>query len=147
MSAVELLCCLVGLNTYELKRKESFFLETELFIRICDELKEFFKVQHIDYFFSLKGNTETENSTMEENIIRFVINDILSTEEYSLSGVACYTYMPEDVIYEVAIGKNIHPSLFLSRKIIELHRSVRPALYREIIKKIIEKYYIAIEKI
>ena len=78
-----------------------------------------------------------ENIMLEECLIKYIINDILSTEEYSLSGIAYYTNSPEDVIYEIAMGNNTNPSLFLSKKIIELHRSVRPYLYHELIKKVV----------
>ncbi len=76
---------------------------------------------------------------IEANFIRCIINDILSTEEYNLPGIAYYTDTPEDVIYEVAAGCNVRPTLLLARKIIELHRLVRPHLYREIMNKIINE--------
>jgi len=74
---------------------------------------------------------------LESELVRCIINDILSTEEYSLTGIAFYTRKPEDVIFEIASGNNTDPSASLLRKIIELHRSVRPSLYQQIIKKII----------
>ena len=74
---------------------------------------------------------------METNFLRHVIHDILSTEEYSLSGLAYYTRTPEDVLYDIATGKNTDPSASILRKIIELHRTIRPELYRVIIQKII----------
>ncbi len=73
---------------------------------------------------------------LENKFIRCLINDILSTEEYNLSGIAFYTGSTEDVIFELASGCNTNPTFLLSRKIIELHRLVRARLYDEIIKKI-----------
>jgi hypothetical protein len=84
-----------------------------------------------------------ENGVMEDSLVRCVINDILSTEEYTLAGIACYTQTPEEVIYEVAMGQNTSPSALLLRKIIELHRSVRSDLYRAIMKKITDEYLVA----
>lgn len=139
MSATELLCLLVGVNPKNLSREQNLLLEAELFTRICEELKEIFRIKNKEFFRLMKFDTEKENTMLEANLIRCLINDILTSQEYSLSGIACYTQIPEDVIYDIAAGCNINPSLPLSRKIIELHRTVRPNLYRDILKKITEK--------
>ncbi len=73
---------------------------------------------------------------IEANFVRFVINDILASEEYTLGGIAFYTRTPEDALYDVATGININPSLSLTRKIVELHRSVKPTLYQNLMRKI-----------
>ncbi|HVX00513.1 MAG TPA: hypothetical protein VHA52_08780, partial [Candidatus Babeliaceae bacterium] len=112
----------------------------ELFTRVCEALRDIFKTQFTEYFRLMKFNIEMENAMLEENFIRCVINDIISTEEYSLAGIAYYTQTPEDVIYDLASGRNICPSLPLSRKIINLHRSIRPCLYKNILKKITSEY-------
>lgn len=127
----------LGVNPSTFSKEESVILEAELFTRICDELKIFFKATYIDYFRFLKFSIEMENEMMEEKLVRCVINDILATEEYSLAGIACYTKIPEDVVYEMATGNNINPSSQFLRRIIALHRSVRPTLYQEIMNKII----------
>lgn len=137
MSAANLLWHLEGVNSSLLSNEEMFLLEAELFMRICEELKRVFIIQYKNYFRIMKFNAEMENAMMEAYYVRCVINDILSTEEYSLPGIAYYTHKPEDVIFDVATGKNTDPSSSLLRKIIELHRTVRPNLYREIMKKIL----------
>jgi hypothetical protein len=81
-----------------------------------------------------------EIAMFEANFVKCIINDILSSEEYTLSGIAYYTETPEEIVYDIAIGHNISPSANLLRKIIELHRSVRSDLYRSIIEKIISEY-------
>jgi len=88
----------------------------------------------------MKCTAEIEDAMMEAKFARCVINDILSTEEYTLSGIACYTHTPEEVVYDVAIGVNTSPTAIFVRKIIELHRSIRRELYQEIIKKIKKEY-------
>lgn len=123
----------------DIKKEEAFIIEVELFTRICEELKEYFRKQNIDYFKLMKFNLEMEDAMLEENFLRFVINDILATEAYSLAGIACYTNIPSDVIDEIVIGKNTNPSYFLVRKIVELHRSVRLDLYNRLIEKILKK--------
>ena len=51
-------------------------------------------------------------------------------------GIAYYVQMPEDVIYELVTGLNKNPSLELSRKIVELHKSVRIELYQAVLEKV-----------
>lgn len=143
MSTVQPLCLLLGLNPHQFSREELLFLEAELFVRICEELKEYIRMSMKDFFRVMKFNIEKENIMLEIKFIRCIINDILSTEEYNLSGVALYTDAPEDVIYELASGCNTNPTFLLSRKIIELHRTVRPNLYRAIANKIKQELSIA----
>lgn len=138
MPAMEPLCQMLGVNSNELTKEENLILEAKLFNQICEELKEIIKDQYKDYFQLMKFNEDMENNMIEAEFLRCVINDILSTEEYSLPGIACYTNTPEDVIQEVVIGNNNNPSFAFSRRIIALHCTVRPAVYQAIVKKIIE---------
>lgn len=140
MSTTILLSHTLGINPNLLSKEETLVLEADLFLRICEELKEIYKNEYKEYFRTLKLNSETENIVMEKNLARCVINDILSTEEYTLPGLACYTHTPEDVLFEIASGINTDPTSSVMRKIIELHRSIRPNLYREILKKIIHEH-------
>jgi len=136
MSSTELLCHLAGINPSRFSKEEMFIIEAELFTRLYDKLKEIFKTQYKHYFKAIKLHTEMEDTIMEINFMRCVINDILSTDEYTLSGIAYYTQTPEEVVYDVATGRNTNPSSSFFRKIIELHRSVRRDLYAEIMKKV-----------
>ena len=143
MPSTELLCQIIGIDPHKLSNEENLIVEVELFTRICEELKEIFKVQYKSYFRLIKCDAEMESAIMEAKFVRCVINDILSTEEYTLPGIACYTQTPEEVVYEVAAGLNTSPSATLLRRIIELHRSIRQDLYHEIIKKITTEYLAA----
>jgi hypothetical protein len=140
MPAVELFCQTLGVKTNKLSKEEIFILEAELFIRLQEELKEVYRSEYKDYFRLMKFNQEMENAMFETNFLKFVINDILLTQEYSLEGIACYSQIPEEVICDLAAGLNTHPSLVVSRRIIDLHRSVRPDLYRNTLKKIAAEY-------
>ena len=104
MPATELLCQTMGINPHKLSNEENLIIEVELFTRICEELKEIFKAQYKGYFRLMKCNTEMESVMMEAKFVRCVINDMLSTEEYTLPGIACYTQTPEEIVYEVAMG-------------------------------------------
>ncbi|MCE3238174.1 MAG: hypothetical protein K0R24_1155 [Gammaproteobacteria bacterium] len=119
MAAMEPLCQLLGVNPAVLTRGEILILEAELFIYICGALKEIIKAKYRNYFCVMKFNQHVENSMIEAEFIRCLINDILVTKEYSLLGI---------------------PSLIFSRKVIELHRTVRPEIYQAIMKKVTTDY-------
>jgi hypothetical protein len=140
MPRAELLCNLAGIKSFKFSKEENIIIEAELFSRLIDKVIEYFKEQHKVYLCLVKLNKEMEVAMFGTNFIRCIINDILSTEEYTLSGIAYYTQTPEDIVYEVSTGSNCSPSIDLFRKIIELHRSVRSDLYRSITEKIISEY-------
>jgi hypothetical protein len=142
MSATELLAQMVGVNVKKFSKDEVFIIEAEYFSRIQAGLKEYFKDVYKDFFQVMKFNTEMESAMIEANFLRYVINDILLSEEYSLQGIAYYTQVPEDAISDVFVGTNTSPSLQLSQRIIDLHRSIRPCLYKEIMKKATAEYEI-----
>lgn len=140
MPAIEPLCRLMGINPINLTREENILLEIELFARICEELKEVFREQNKKYFQLMKFTIEKENIMLETKFVRSIIQDILSTYQYNLQGIAHYTDTHEDIIQEVYTGQNQNPSSTLLRKIIELHRTVRHDLYFQITKKIASTY-------
>lgn len=124
-----------GFNTSMLTKEENVLLEGCWFACICESLQETFKAQYKDYFYLLKFNAEKENSMLEENFVRLIINDILETREYDLKGIAYYTNTFEDVVEEIMIGKNKNPSAKFLQRLIDLHRSVRKDLYDLILRK------------
>ena len=140
MPAMQPLSHLIGIKPAKLSKEENIILEIELFSRICGELKEFFREQYREYFRSMKFNAQMENSMLDSKLIRFIILDILSTNEYDLEGMARYAQSHEDVLYEIYVELNQEPSATLLRKIIELHRTVRRDLYQKIIKKIASEH-------
>jgi len=135
MSAIEPFCRQLGIDPNLLSKEENYLLELDLLIRICEELKEFFREQYPDYF-----TTEKENGMVEAKLLYLIVHDILSTKEYTLEGIARYTDKHKDVIEEVILGTNNDPSATLFRKVIELHRAIRSDLYNCIIKKITGQY-------
>lgn len=143
MSATELLCRLIGVDPSKVSKEECMLLEAELFYSTCEELKEYFRNQHKEYFVLMKFTMEMENIMLEENFIRLVIKDILLSNEYTLEGIAHYTGTHEDIVHEVISGRNSNPSAMLLRKTIELHRLVRSELYSTFMKKIAAKYLVA----
>jgi hypothetical protein len=136
MSSRESLYFLMGMNLENLSKEEILLLEAELLLRIHKELIEFFKKGHEEFFRSMKFTTEMEKNMLETNFINLIVRDILSTEEYTLDGIAYQTRIHEDVLRELASGLNTNPSAESLLKIIELHISIRKELYDSIKKKI-----------
>src|SRR5687768_12181162 len=136
MAAMELFCRILNVNPHRLSKHEHLILEAELFYHVCNELQNIFRKQFKDFFRVLKYNTEMEDAMIESNFLRCLIQDILTSDSYTLEGIACYTHTHEDIIYDIITGQNKNPSLQLSRKIIELHRTIRPELYKEILEKL-----------
>ncbi len=135
MPIMELLFRLVNFNTFRPSKEENFLLEAELFIGICTELKEIFRKQESNYFNLMKFSREEEDTMLDAKFVRLIINDILSTNEYNLQGIACYAKTYLEVVEEIIIGRNTNPSAALLQRLIELHQSVRRELYNKIIKK------------
>lgn len=139
MSATEMLCHLIGVNPCQLSKVEGLILEVELFVRLCDELKVIYKTKYKDYFRLLKCDVNTEQEMLDAKFLSCVITDILSTEEYTLDGIAHYVQTPAEVISDIASGQNTNPSLVLSRRIIDLHRTVRVDLYQDVLSRIVSE--------
>lgn len=140
MAAMEPLCHLLGVNSKKLSKEENSLLEAELFIHVCNTLKEIFRKSYKDFFRLMKFTVNMEDIMLERNFIRLILSDILSTEEYTLQGIAQYTDIHEDIIQELASGLNTKPLAICLRKIVELHRSVRRELYQEIGKKVAAEF-------
>lgn len=119
----------------KLTKAESLLLKASIFVRVCEKMFMIFEDQHQDYLKLLKDHGK--NNYLEINLLPWLINDILSTEEYTLEGIANFIRMPIDVLIEVISGINRNPSLRLATNIISLHLNVRPTLYNELLKKIL----------
>ena len=131
---------LMGISSTNLSKEEAIILEAKLFIQICDELKELFREQYKNYFDILKFTKNQEDAMLENDFIRLIIKDILSSEEYSLEGIAYYANTHTDILHEVYSGRNANPSANLLRRVIEIHHSVRHDLYNFIMKKVALQY-------
>lgn len=136
MAALESLHHFLDFDQNKLSKEEKLILEAELYLRISDEIWKAYQTQYKDYFHLVKINLEKENVIMELHVIRCLINDILKSEAYTLSGIACYTQTPEEIVQDLLIGYKVSPVIAFTRKLIELHKIIRPDLYRAILKKI-----------
>lgn len=137
MPAIEKPSHILGLFCDHLSKREAMLLEGELLVCICNELLSIFRSQYKHYNNLIKVNTEMEDVMLEDDFLRNLIKEILMTEEYSIKGIAYYTQSTEDVICDLVTGKHSSPSLQLSKKIISLHKSVYPNIYKEILTKVL----------
>ncbi len=137
MSAIEPLSNLIRVDLSLLKKEEKTLLEAGLFARVYEELKIIFSEQQKIYFRLLKLPKEQEDVMLEENFVHSIIKDILSTEEYTLKGIAEYTDTFEEVVEEFFTGRNTNPSATFLRRLINLHASVRQDLYSFVVEKIV----------
>lgn len=126
-------------NINYLSKPEQNIFKAYLLNHLYQNARQLCQMYYLQYFKFLKNHYQ-EDEMIDAGVIRFLINDIIATEEYSLEGVANYLRVPLDVVVDLVTGININPSLALSTKIIELHTTVRKTVYGEIIKKIAENH-------
>jgi hypothetical protein len=136
MSANEFLCQIVGVNPQKFSKEENILLEAELFTRVCEKMEKFFKDKYKNFLRLIKLDPNKDSGMREDNLVYCIVNDIISIKAYTLKGIAYYIKIPEDVIYQASLATNKPPSATLLRRLIELHRSVRPDRYFEIIEEI-----------
>lgn len=126
-----------------LSNEELIVLEAECLSWLYEEMLAYFQASAIAYAQLLKSSTEKENTMLENNFLRCIVNDILKSNEYTLNGIAYYTDSSKDVIEEILLGINQNPSLTLAKKLIDLHRSIRPDLYKAILAKAVHSQQLA----
>jgi hypothetical protein len=137
--AMEMLFNLAGLKLSVLKKKERVLFEAYCFAEIYKEIYQFYSAPCKTYSQTITYNVNQEDEMLDANFLVCLIKDILESEEYTLTGIAYYIGIPEEVLYDLLAGIYKNPSPILWRKIIELHSTVRRELYQMIIKKIMEK--------
>lgn len=123
----------------QVPREHYHLLDNYLFMCIYIELYQFF-CHHEDHPVIFINHLCGVEDMSERNLIGEIIKDILHSEAYTIEGIAYYTHTEVDIIYEIMIGLNPNPSISLSKKIMSLHKEVRPNLYRKIIKECLEKH-------
>jgi hypothetical protein len=138
MATLEYLCQMAGVNPDRLSKEENFLLEATLLCSVCDELTAFYKSSKIPR--KIQYYQERDNMISHRNIINLILQDLIRSNDYTISGVATYSNVPEEVIYDIATGCNCNPTLEVSRKIIELHRNARTDLYQRVMQKITTSY-------
>lgn len=140
MSKPDLVFYLFRQDCNKLTQLERLIMEIVLVIRVYKELSEIFINRQKKFQMLTRKYFKKEDDMNDVKFMREMVNDILSTNEYSLSGIANCTHIPEDVLTDLAAGLNDNPTFELSRKLFELHASVRKDLYDGIMRKIISEF-------
>jgi len=85
-----------------------------------------------------KTNSSMECYTMDGKIIQFLIDGIVETKEYTLEGIAYYTRIPFDVIFDAACGNNNQLSITPWARVADLYLQVKPDVVQLLFNKLIE---------
>lgn len=85
-----------------------------------------------------QNNSSMECYTMDSKIIQLLIHGIVETGEYTLEGIAYYTQIPFDVIYDAACGINNQFSITPWMRIIALYIQVKPDIAQMLFDKLLE---------
>lgn len=87
---------------------------------------------------TLQNNSSMECYTMDSKIIQLLIQGIVETGEYTLEGIAYYTRIPFDVIYDAACGISNQFSITPWVRIVDLYTQVRPEVVQVLIEKLLQ---------
>lgn len=72
------------------------------------------------------NNLSMESYVMDSKILQLLIQGIVESGEYTLEGIAFYTNIPFDVIYDAACGISYHLSVTAWAKVVDLYLQVKP---------------------
>ena len=75
---------------------------------------------------------------MDSKVIQLIIQGILETGDYSLEGIAYYTRIPFDVIYDAACGINYQFSITSWARIVNLYLQLKPEIVEMAASKLLE---------
>lgn len=79
-----------------------------------------------------------EYYAMDSQIMQLIIQGIIETGEYTLEGIAFYTRIPFDIIYDAACGINNQFSITPWARVVDLYLQLKPDVAKILIDKLIE---------
>ena len=97
-----------------------------------------------------KNNTPLESYVMDNKIFQLLVQGIVETEQYTLEGIAFYTNIPFDVIYDAACGITNHLSVTAWSKVVDLYLQVKPDVARVLFDRLqfmVEKNHLSISSL
>lgn len=139
MPAIQPACHLLNLVHIRTPTKELRLFEAETIACLVIELKEIFRKRYEPWITTTHSNKEEVYRMIDNQFLKDMLFDILSSGNYTLEGIARYTGFHEDLISDIASGICPHPSIFLFQKLFELHLGSKHDLYKNIRKKIISQ--------
>jgi hypothetical protein len=126
MPALEPFYYLLHQNSKKLTKNEVLFTEVIFFLQLQQLISQT-TVYH---------RHDKDSIMIDHHFVKQLLEDILVTEEYTLTGIAYHLNIPEDVLADILTGCNQSPSLSIARRIMELHKFIRRDLYQDLIRKI-----------
>lgn len=99
---------------------------------------ESIKIYQYPYHNPCQNNIQTEWYIVDNKIIQFLIHSIVETDEYTLEGIACYTHLPFDVIFDAACGNNRQFSIAPWARIFSLYLQVKPDIAKMLLAKLLD---------
>lgn len=90
----------------------------------------------VKYINSDSVSLEMEYYVMDSKIIQCIIRSILGSEEYTLEGIARYTRVPFDVIFDAACGNNRHLSITSWLRIVDLYLQTNPEISEKLLDRL-----------
>ena len=115
---------IVKVDKYKQKKLLQAFLLTHLQVLFYKTYQKVIRQQPND--------STREYDAMDSNITQQVIRDIVATGEYSLEGIAYYTRIPFDVIFDGVCGKNNRLSTTSWTRIVGLYLQVKPEMLQRL---------------
>lgn len=85
-----------------------------------------------------KNNYSMECYAMDSKIIQLLLQGIIETGEYTLEGIAYYTHIPFDVIYDAACGISDQFSITPWARVVDLYMQVKPEVANVLIERLLE---------
>jgi len=116
------------------EKNERKILKAFLLGRLQNVFCELFRT-HIQ---DIHNNCLMEHYLMDSKIIQLLIQGIIETGEYTLEGIAFYTHIPIDVIYDAACGISNQLSITSWAKLVDLYMQVKLDIRDILIDKLIE---------
>ena len=75
---------------------------------------------------------------MDSKVIQLLIQGIVESGEYTLEGIAFYTHIPFDVLYEAACGIGNQFSITPWARVVDLYIQIKPDIAQVLISRLIE---------
>lgn len=85
-----------------------------------------------------RNNSSMECYTVDSKIIQLLIQGIVETGEYTLEGIAYYTHIPFDVIFDAACGISSQFSITSWARVVNLYIQVKPDVTQLLIDTLLE---------
>lgn len=117
-------------NTLTERKIMKAFLLSRLHLLFCELFHKKIQLE--------KSHLLMECYTVDSKIIQFLIQSIVDTKEYTLEGIARYTRIPFDVIFDAACGNNVELSVTLWVRVILLYIQIKPDVAQLLFDKLNE---------